>query len=167
MIETPRLLLRSMEWADVDPLLAVFGDPVVMAAFATEPFDRAQMEGWVQRNLDHQEQRGYGLFTVILKSTAAVIGDCGLEQMELGGELVTELGYDLRSDQWGQGLATEAAGAVRDYAFGALQLPKLVSLIRHDNRASRRVAEKIGMCLIHADVYGDQRYGLYGIDRKE
>jgi RimJ/RimL family protein N-acetyltransferase len=67
--------------------------------------------------------------------------------MEVAGELEVELGYDFRSDHWNQGFATEAAGAVRDFAFGSLRLPRLVSVIRVGNRASRRVAEKIGMKL--------------------
>ena len=34
---------------------------------------------------------------------------------------------------------------MRDYAFQVLGLPCLVSLIRHGNFASRRVAEKVGL----------------------
>ncbi|HEY6102031.1 MAG TPA: GNAT family N-acetyltransferase, partial [bacterium] len=56
-----------------------------------------------------------------------------------------ELGYDIRRDHWNQGLATEAATAVRDHAMDALGLRRLVSLIRAGNGASCRVAEKIGM----------------------
>ena len=74
-----------------------------------------------------------------------LFGDCGLEHMEVVGVQATELGYDFRSDYWNQGFATEAASAVRDYAFKVLQLPQLISLIRVGNMASKRVAEKIGM----------------------
>jgi ribosomal-protein-alanine N-acetyltransferase len=156
-----------MQWKDVDALLGVFDDPVVMAAFSSDPFDRENMENWVRRNLEHQERFGYGLFSVILKETGLLIGDCGLEQMELDGELVAELGYDLRSDHWGRGLATEAAAAVRDYAFLELQLPRLASLIRQGNHRSRRVAEKIGLRLVDEDLYGDQRYWLYALTQAE
>ena len=145
MIETPRLLLRPMRAEDTDALLNVFADPKVMDSFGVAPFDRPQMDRWVQRNLDHQAEHGYGLFSIIHKADGLLIGDCGLERMELDGAPETELGYDLRSDYWNRGLATEAAAAVRDHAFGALGLPRLISLIRHGNGASRRVAEKIGM----------------------
>lgn len=144
-LETARLHLRLMRASDFDPLLQIFTDPKVMASFAEAPFNRDQMEGWVQRNLDHQKQYGYGLFSVILKPGGVVIGDCGLEHMEIDGVPAAELGYDFRSDYWNQGYATEAATAVRDYAFHALQLPQLISLIRVGNIASQRVAEKIGM----------------------
>ena len=148
MIETARLVLRPMRAEDAGPLLRVFADPAVMAAFDAAPFDRMAMERWVGRNLDHQARHGYGHFTVVHKADGLVIGDCGLECMEVEGLPEVELGYDLRSDYWGLGLATEAASAVRDHAFRQLRLPRLISLIRQGNLASRRVAEKIGM--VHA-----------------
>ena len=170
MIETDRLILRPMIAEDIDPLLRVFGDPIVMAALGVQPFDRVQMRSWVRRILDHQDQHGYGLFTVMLKVSGEIIGDCGLERMELNDGSVTvavaaaELGYDLRSDHWNRGLATEAAMAVRDHAFGALGLPRLVSLIRQGNVASRRVAEKVGMRHERDILRAGQPYWLFGID---
>jgi ribosomal-protein-alanine N-acetyltransferase len=146
-LETSRLTLRKMRPSDIDGLMGIFGDPDVMASFDSPPFSRAQMESWLQRNLEHQERYGYGLFSVILKSSGNLIGDCGLEMMEIEGEPAAELGYDFRSDCWNQGFATEAASAVRDYAFDVLALPSLISLIRVGNQASRRVSEKIGMQL--------------------
>ncbi len=145
MLETARLRLSPMAAEDVEALLPIFTDPQVMASFGGALFDRAQMERWVQRNLAHQAQYDYGLFVVRLKTNGLVIGDCGLEQMEVAGATVAELGYDFRSDHWNRGFATEAASAVRDYALGVLGLPRLVSLIRVGNQASARVAEKVGL----------------------
>lgn len=172
MIETERLLLRPMRAEDVDPLLRVFGDPKVMASFGVAPFDRDQMQRWVQRNLDHQDRHGYGLFSVILRETDELIGNCGLEEMEIDGisgdgtaaGAVAELGYDFRSDHWNQGYATEAATAVRDYAFETLALPRLISLIRQGNIASRRVAEKIGMRHERDIRRAGHPYWLFAID---
>ena len=144
-LETPRLQLRPMSSHDFDALHEIFADPRVMAAFDSEPFTAGQMQRWLQRNLEHQARLGYGLFSVIEKATGRLIGDCGLEQMEVEGQVVAELGYDFRSDVWGQGFATEAAVAVRDFAFQVLRLPRLISLMRVGNVASQRVAGKVGM----------------------
>ena len=163
-IETPRLYLRLMELSDLDDLLKIFGDPKVMASFNTVPFNREQMENWVQRNIEHQNAHGYGLFSVILKSEGILIGDCGLEHMELEGEPETELGYDFRSEYWNQGFATEAASAVRDYAFDKLNLPRLISLIRVGNAASKRVSEKIGMRFVNEFTKNGIHYWKYAID---
>ena len=155
-LTTERLVLREMRAEDHDALLGVFADPRVMDAFASPPFTPADMTRWIARNLAHQAEHGYGLFTVELRGSGLVIGDCGLEQMDIGAEL----GYDLRSDQWGRGYATEAATAVRDLAFGQLGLPRLVSLVRQGNAASRRVAEKVGMTLREEVVRRGTRYWL-------
>ena len=59
----------------------------------------------------------------------------------------TDIGWHLLREHWGQGLATEAARASRDYAFVQLGVERLVAQIHPENSASRRVAEKIGMTL--------------------
>lgn len=161
VLETQRLFLRPMLGTDIDDLLLIFTDPKVMASFGGELLTREQMERWVQRNLDHQNEFGYGLFSVILKENGVLIGDCGLEQMEDEG--AAELGYDFRSDIWYQGFATEAALAVRDYAFDILKLPRLISLIRVGNLASKRVAEKAGMKLAEEFTRYDIQYWKYEI----
>jgi RimJ/RimL family protein N-acetyltransferase len=165
VLETERLRLRPMTPDDLDALLRIFTDPNVMAAFNTPPFNRGQMWRWLQRNLDHQTQHGYGLYALILKESGELIGDCGLEHLQVDGVNQAELGYDLRSDYWRRGLATEAASAVRDYAFGQLRLPRLISLIRSGNDASRRVAERVGLRLERETTQHGIAYWVYSIER--
>lgn len=166
VLETPRLYLRSMRPSDIDELMSIFGDPRVMASFNTDSFDRAQMQHWIDGNLEHQTIHGYGLFSVILKSEGVLIGDCGLEHMTVDGKQVTELGYDFRSAYWNQGFATEAAAVVRDHAFNVLHLPGLISLIRIGNKASRRVSEKIGMHFVAEIRRNDIAYWKYAIENR-
>lgn len=167
MIETQRLLLRPMISGDIDELLLIFSDPRVMASFDDLLFDRSMMEAWVRRNLNHQEKHGYGLFSVVLHGEGVLIGDCGLEHMEVEGTPEVELGFDFRSDYWGRGYATEAATAVRDLAFGPLGLSRLISLIRPSNLASCRVAEKIGMCTERKIERANQPYWIYAVSAGE
>lgn len=164
-LETSRLFLRPMLQTDFEALYLIFTDPNVMAAFNHPLFTPEQMQGWLQRNLEHQDQYGYGLFSVVRKETNELIGDCGLELMEDMG--AAELGYDFRSPFWNQGYATEAAIAVRGYAFDVLKLPRLISLIRVGNLASRRVAEKAGMTLIEEFRRYETRYWKFGMDRNQ
>jgi RimJ/RimL family protein N-acetyltransferase len=160
-LETPRLLLRPMTDEDINPLLLIFTDPLVMASFDNIIFSREQMHAWLQRNLKHQDEYGYGLFAVILKEDGVLIGDCGLEWMELEGKTEVELGYDFRSEYWNRGLATEAAAAVRDYTLNTLRLTRVISLIRPENQASIRVAEKVGMEREREVLRGGKRYLVY------
>jgi ribosomal-protein-alanine N-acetyltransferase len=164
--ETPRLILRPMQATDLDAIHLIFTDSKVMTSFSVACFSLEQTQRWLQRNLDHQSQYGYGLFSVILKTDGALIGDCGLENMEIDGHTLAELGYDFRSAYWNQGFATEAALAVRDYAFDVLHLPQLISLIRVGNFASRRVAEKVGMQLVEEFMRYEIRYWKYALKKK-
>ncbi len=166
MIETKRLILRKMTIDDLDDLLLIFSDPKVMESFGGGLFDRTKMEKWIRRNLDHQDRYGYGLFSVILKESGELVGDCGLEHMEVDGMPEVEIGYDFLSSYWGRGLATEAASAVRDYAFHQLRLQRVISLIRPDNPASMRVAEKMGMVREKEWTRGDINYFVYSQSRE-
>jgi len=102
---------------------------------------------------------------MVMKDFRLITGDCGLAHMGLRGVAMPGVGYDLRNDHWGRGLATEAATAVRDDAFRSLQFPQVFSLIRQGNHASQLVAEQVSMSLVEAVHYGDERYWLFGINR--
>jgi RimJ/RimL family protein N-acetyltransferase len=56
-----------------------------------------------------------------------------------------EIGYLIHRPLWRRGYATEAALATREFAFGFMQLPYVLSMIRPENIPSRGVAAKLGM----------------------
>ncbi|MFZ0419059.1 MAG: GNAT family N-acetyltransferase [Candidatus Sulfotelmatobacter sp.] len=144
ILETLRLVLREFSPDDADALARVLSDPETMR-FYPAPFDRAGVENWIARNRYRYAKDGHGLWTMILKSTGELIGDCGLTVQDIDGANEVEIGYHVRRDHWGQGLATEAACACRDFGFARFPVNRLISIIRPENLPSRRVAEKIGM----------------------
>lgn len=164
VLETQRLTLREMTLHDVDDLLAVLCDPEVMQ-FYPQAFDRQMTQTWIERNVQRYAQHGFGLWAVILKESGNLIGDCGLVVQEIDGVEEVEIGYHIRRDLWGRGLATEAAQACRDYGFSQLGFDKLISLINPPNIASRRVAEKNGMRLIKEVEWRDQPTCVYAVER--
>jgi [ribosomal protein S5]-alanine N-acetyltransferase len=70
-----------------------------------------------------------------------LIGCADVDEIATG---LNEIGYWLDEARWGQGLATEAATAVRDFALGALTLERLTSGHAFDNPGSSHVLEKLG-----------------------
>ena len=78
-----------------------------------------------------------------------------------------EIGYHVRRDLWGRGLATEAARACRDYGFARLAVERLISLIRPENEPSRRVAEKNGMRVWKEITWHSLQHLVYAINREE
>jgi [ribosomal protein S5]-alanine N-acetyltransferase len=164
MLETKRLTLREMTLHDVDNLLEVLSDPEAMQ-FYPQPFDRQMTQTWIERNIQRYTQHGFGLWAVILKESGKLIGDCGLVVQEVDGAEEVEIGYHIRRDLWGQGLATEAAQACCDYGFNQLGFDKLISLINPANIASHRVAEKNGMRLIKEMKWRDKPTCIYAVER--
>ncbi len=144
VLETERLLLRRLRPDDAGAIFAVIGDRVAMQYFP-RTFERKDAEAWIERNLRRYAEHGHGLYAVVLKTGGDVIGDCGLVTQQIEGRPELEVGYHLRRDKWGHGYATEAARGCMQYAFRTLDAPKVISLIRPENLASRRVAERNGM----------------------
>ena len=94
-----------------------------------------------------------------------LIGDCGITRQEVEGEHLYEIGYHLRRDLWGQGLATEAAVACRDWGFEHLKAERLISLIRPENLSSRRVAERNGMTIWKEIEWRGLPHCVYVVER--
>jgi RimJ/RimL family protein N-acetyltransferase len=144
ILETPRLRLREYTHGDLDDLAAMFADDELMRYYS-HPKSRDESLAWIEWNLELYEQRGFGLWVMESLETSEFVGDCGLTPQTIDGATDIEVGWHTRREYWNQGLATEAASACRDHAFGDLGLQRLISIIHPDNIASRRVAEKLGM----------------------
>ncbi len=168
MIETDRLTLRLMKENDIYDMLKIFTDANVTKSFNMPPFNSTQMKAWINRNLDHQNKYGYGLFSVILKFNQELIGDCGLEHSTFEDKPCVEIGYDFLSKYWNKGYATEATKAVREYAIEKLNIDSMsiCSFIRKNNIASQRVSEKVGMYRIKEYAVNDIDYYLYAFSRE-
>lgn len=164
ILETSRLVLREFCTDDADALARVISDAETMRFYVT-PFDRAGVEQWIARNMHRYAQYGHGLWAMVLKQTGEMIGDCGLILQNVDGKDEIEIGYHVRRDIWGQGLATEAAQACRDFGFERLQVDRLISLIRPANLQSRRVAEKNGMTVWKEVVWHELPHLVYAIQR--
>jgi RimJ/RimL family protein N-acetyltransferase len=162
ILETDRLLLREFVPADIDALMAVISDPETMR-FYPGPLDRVGVGSWIDRNRRRYRDDGHGLWAMVFKSSGEVIGDCGLTRQTVDGVGEIEIGYHLRRDLWGRGLAPEAAGACRDYGFARLGAERLISLIRPKNFPSRRVAEKVGLALWKEVMWRDLPHCVYVI----
>lgn len=139
---TARLRLRPLRRDDLDAIAEVYMHPLVMRWIG--PQTREDVEREIATQLEHQESLGWSMWAVEDRQTDRMIGDCGLQPLEHHGPDV-ELGYDLHPDAWARGLATEAAGAVMEQAFGPLGIDRVVAVVKPDHFASQRVLEKVGL----------------------
>ena len=166
ILETERLILREFVAEDADALARVLSDPEAMRYYPMS-FDRTAVEEWIARNHRRYANEGHGLWAMDLKSSGEMIGDCGITLQEVDGESLPEIGYHLRRDMWGQGLASEAARACGDYGFRQLKVDALISLIRPENMPSWRVAERNGMKVWKETTHAGLPHLVYRIRRDE
>jgi RimJ/RimL family protein N-acetyltransferase len=146
-VETERLVLRPWAEDDLDALAAIFADP----AFWHFPFRRSltreETEQFIARQLDHWATNGFGCWAVELKTDGSLAGYVGLSIPTWLPQVLpaVEVGWRLRPDLWGKGLATEGGRASLSYGYEALGLDRIIALVMPDNVASLRVAAKLGM----------------------
>ena len=162
-LETRQLILREMRSTDVDSLHRIFSDPLLMRFWPV--WTQAETEAWVAAQMRRYAQDGFGLWAITFKDSDEAIGDCGLVRHEVDGAMETDIGWHVLRAHWGQGYATEAAEASRDYAFAQVGVERLVAQIHPENYASRRVAEKIGMRLLREYEHARGRRLLYVLER--
>jgi ribosomal-protein-alanine N-acetyltransferase len=160
ILETERLILRTLTLADVDDVARTFCDAENMRFFP-RVFERCDVVTWIERNLKRYESDGIGMWAVILKETGHLIGDCGLALQQVDGIVETEIGYHFERAQQGRGYATEAARGCRDYGLQVLHRKRLISLIRAENTPSRRVAERNGMVVEKETVFASLPHLVY------
>ena len=144
ILETDRLILRPLTWADRPALCAILQDAQTMTYY-NGAFDDVRVDQWLQKQLDRYKTFGIGLWAVIRKSDARLIGQCGLTWQPWKDRDVLEIGYLFNRHFWHQGYAREAAAACRDYAFDVLQAAEVCSIIRDTNLPSQNIARAIGM----------------------
>jgi [ribosomal protein S5]-alanine N-acetyltransferase len=166
ILQTPRLLLREFTPEDAGALALVLSDPEAMRHYPA-PYDREGVKQWIERNRRRYRDNGVGLWAMELTNTGEMIGDCGVLVQQVDGEQLYEIGYHLRRAFWGQGLASEAAIACRDWAFAHLKTDRLISLIRPENLPSRRVAERNGMSVWKEVNWRGLLHCVYSIERAQ
>jgi len=168
ILETERLRLRAMDMNDVENLQRIFSDPEAMRYYPkTKTVE--ETEGWIRWNMLSYRVYGFGLWIAVFKETGAFAGQCGLVMQRVDDEPEIEIGYLFLRQYWGQGLATEAARACRDYGVNRVRhnrlgYTRLISLIDPHNLASKRVAEKIGMTLEKETIMFDKRIEVYAFE---
>jgi ribosomal-protein-alanine N-acetyltransferase len=169
ILETNRLILRHQVVEDLDALWALYCNLNITKYIPDAPRTRAEAKEELEWFMNgHPKHPELGLWATIYKETGKFIGRCGLLPWTIEDQQEVEVAYTLAQAYWGQGLATEAAQGILQYAFEQLNLSRLICLIDPENIASQRVAEKMGMTLEKkVDGYeGDNvPFFIYSINR--
>ena len=169
-LETERLIVRPFVMNDLDDAYHLFDIELNADDLRVDKMEsKDERAEWLQwsvlnyRQLAKLHQPPYGDRAILLKSSGTLIGSCGyvpclnaFEQMPnftyhdasgSSGHNTTEFGlfYAISPSHQRRGYATEAAGALVDYAFNQLNIKRIIATTDHDNFGSIGVMRKLGM----------------------
>ena len=161
---TQRLRLRPVVPDDLEPLAAIWTDPLVMRHMSGRTRTAAERRDRIRELMEHQRQHGFGKWTVVERATDEAIGYCGIELYEGGPDV--ELGFCLARSAWGRGYATEAARASLEHGLAAIGFERVLAVVDPANRASMRVLEKLRLTCLGPTMVEGREWLLYEARRQ-
>lgn len=144
ILQTKRLQLRPLLISDARDIYQNWATDPEVAKYMRWSVHASILvtEGWLKEVEDNAERSTVFDWGFVLKENQMLIGSGGLYWSEEKG--CFELGYNLMKKYWNQGLTTEAAAAMVQFAKEVLQQKELFSCYAKENVASGRVMEKVG-----------------------
>gem|GEM_PF-233375 len=159
-IITDRLFLRSFNCSDLNDYVEIMANHQVTKYLgdgskrSTKQIEKL-MTQW-QANF----YKGTPVFAVVEKDSRQLIGHCGLAPLADGR---TEILYAFAPSAWGKGYATEAGQAVIDLAKEMLFLDEIMALSYPENKASRKVIEKMNFKYVGQEEYFNQQLDVFSL----
>ena len=144
-LTTPRLSLRDFLPGDWPAVLSYQQDPRYLRFYPWESRSAPDVRAFVDMFVNEQSEQPRRRFqlAITLADDGQLMGTCGIRQNP-GNEWEADIGYELSPDFWGNGYATEAAGAMVDFGFAHLGLHRISSWCIAENIQSVHVLERLG-----------------------
>lgn len=152
LLTTSRLRLEPFIEGHLAGLNKMNSDPEVMRYLsAGRPETLEQTRALIERVMKRWAEVGYSWWALIELETEELVGAGAVQNLRREATLVPdlacplEMGWRLRRDRWGQGLAVEAARAMGNFAFKDLKTQELLAVCDPANTASANVMKRLGM----------------------
>ncbi|MES2738856.1 MAG: GNAT family N-acetyltransferase [Verrucomicrobiota bacterium] len=139
----PAVILRQWEDSDLEAFASMNADLEVMQFFP-RTLTAEESRQTLLRFRQGIEQRGWGLWAI--EAEGKFTGFAGLSEPKFSAHFTpcVEIGWRLRREYWGRGIAFAAARQAADYAFSVMRLDQLVSFTAATNLRSRKLMERLG-----------------------
>lgn len=144
-LRTERLILRRSAYPDLAPFLAYRDDPEVARYQGRESCTERGALDFLRRmgSSEPGTPDEWFQFAVELEGDGVLVGNCALKVGEDGRQ--AEVGFTPSRERQGKGYASKAVSCLRDYAFGALGLHRVVAITDQENGPSFALLERLGM----------------------
>lgn len=170
-IETERLYLREVITSDVEGMFELDSNPAVHTYLGNNPITKIEeSEAYIAFLKQQYSENGIGRWAVIDKLTGEFIGWSGIKliQEPMNNHLnFYEIGYRLKEQYWGKGIATETTVALIKYAFENLNTEKVYAICHIENKGSKNVLLKSGFTLLETFDYEGTEHNWFEIAQKE
>ncbi|MFS0689692.1 GNAT family N-acetyltransferase [Sporosarcina sp. 179-K 8C2 HS] len=118
--------------------------PEFLSTISPEDYEiRDHVKGHVAELQNDESQLGWGVWFVVDKETDTIIGDIGFKGKP-SEDHTTEIGYGIVPSAQNKGYATEAVGALIEWAFAFGEVKIVIAECVEENSASIKVLEKLG-----------------------
>lgn len=135
VLRTRRLVLRRAGWEDLDAIHRLLSDPLATRYWSTPPHaELEQTRAWLRAMIEADPAASDDF---VVEHQGEVIG-------KLGAFRLPEIGFILRPDRWGQGLASEALAGFIEHLVASRDLPALVADVDPRNAASLGLLRRFG-----------------------
>lgn len=161
LLKTERLQVATWLPEDVDDLHLLHSDPVTMRWVRHgRPETRDEVQALLASYLNEQDDRGWTKWRVANRDDV-LVGRAGFGPHD--DDRGRELGYTLRRNMWGRGLATEVAAGLFDW-HRTHSDAKLWAFAAIENAASCRVLERVGFSYVGVAEHNGMPCALYCLE---
>ncbi len=167
ILTTDRLRLEPLDDPHLDGLYELNRDPVVMRYITGQAEDRAQAQEMIDRVKARWAQYGHSWWAFIERDGGQLVGAGCIQHLGRDPANPLEIGWRLRQDRWGRGLASEAARAMAAFAFDDLAAPLLCAVCQTENVASAKVMQRLGMRWRGVERWYDMDCAVYEMTAAE
>src|SRR5262245_23233172 len=150
-LKSPRLGFRWWLQDDLPLARDLWGDLEVTKFFGG-PFSEEEITSRLQVELDRASAHNFQYWPMHLVDGGEFVGCCGLRPYKLD-QAIPELGFHLRPEFWGSGLAPEAATSVIEFAFHSLRVKALSAGHHPQNTNSKKVLIRLGFQYTHDEFF--------------
>jgi RimJ/RimL family protein N-acetyltransferase len=160
ILKTERLNLEIIDQSHFDDLYNLLSNRKVQKYFP-KTLNKTESEQFYEKIQNRYKSDGYCYWAVIRKYDMKFLGICGVINQIIDEQTETEIGYRLLDFYWGKGYGTEAVKGCAKYAKEKLKKESIISLIRSENLASIRVAEKNGFKFEKESLFQELPHQVY------
>ncbi len=157
-LETERLILRQITAEDTEAVLRIFGDPEVVRYMreAEQPLtryeDAQEIVDWTKEIF--AKKTGIR-WAITLKGSQQLLGTCGFHAWNAQNRHA-DVGYELSSQHWRQGIMFEAMRCVTDFCFVKMDMHRIGADVTAGNEASAHLLRKLGFK--HEGTWREREY---------